>query len=166
MDTLQPELTFANLEMHIGREIALTAWHRVPQEDASAFGRLTQDPDPMHLDPAWAREQSPYGETVLAGFHLLSLLPFLTRGSGLNISGVKLAMNYGFERIRFVSPVPVSAAFRNRVQLLRVDRREDGKATILTHNSLELRGADRPALVAEWVNLLWPHAENEAADVQ
>ena len=108
MDTLQPGLAFTNLEMHIGREIALTDWHRVPQEDASAFGRLTQDPDPMHLDPDWAREQSPYGQTVLAGFHLLSLLPFLTRGSGLNISGVKLATHELWLRAHPVSRVTCS----------------------------------------------------------
>jgi acyl dehydratase len=158
MDTAKPDLTFANLEAHLGHEIALSAWHRVPQEDATAFGHLTRDPDPMHIDPEWACAESPYGETVLAGFHMLSLLPFLTRGNGLSIGGVKLAMNYGFERIRFVSPIPVNAQFRDRVQLLRVDRRADGKATIVTHNSLEVRGADRPALVADWVNLLWPHA--------
>lgn len=151
-----PALTFANLESFVGQEIALTAWKEVPQADATAFGNLTGDPDPMHVDPAWAKANSPYGKTVLAGFHLLSLLPALTRGSGVEIADVRLAMNYGFERIRFVSPVPVGAAFRNRVRLLRVDRRPDGKATITTLNSYEFEGQEKPALTAEWVNLLWP----------
>lgn len=150
-------LSFQNLEEFIGREIAVTPWREVPQADAIAFGTLTHDPDPMHVDPAWACANSPYGKTVLAGFHLLSLLPSLTRGSGLDIAGVRLAMNYGFERIRFVSPVPVGAPFRNRVRLLRVDRRPDGKATITTLNSYEFEGQEKPALTAEWVNMLWPH---------
>ena len=126
------------------------------QGDATAFGALTGDPDPMHADPQWARDHSPYGKTVLAGFHLMSLLPFLTRGDGLEIAGVALAMNYGFERVRFVAPVPVGASFRNRVRLLRVDRRDDGKATIVTRNTFELEGEERPALIAEWINMLWP----------
>jgi acyl dehydratase len=149
-------LSFSNLESFIGHQIALSAWREVPQADATAFGTLTHDPDPMHIDAAWARAQSPYGRTVLAGFHLLSLLPALTRGSGLEIAGVRLAMNYGFERIRFVSPVPVGAAFRNRVSLLRVDRRSDGKVTITTQNAYEFEGEEKPALIAEWVNILWP----------
>jgi acyl dehydratase len=149
-------LSFENLERFVGQEIALTPWRSIPQADATAFGSLTCDPDPMHVDPDWARTNSPFGTTVLAGFHLLSLLPSFTRGSGLEIAGVHLAMNYGFERIRFVSPVPVGAAFRNRVHLLRVERRIDGKATIATNNAYEFEGQEKPALIAEWINMLWP----------
>jgi acyl dehydratase len=152
-------LSFENLEDFVGQQIALTPWREIPQADATAFGALTGDPDPMHVDPDWARTNSPFGETVLAGFHLLSLLPSLTRGSGLEIAGVGLAMNYGFERIRFVSPVPVGAAFRNRVTLLRVERRADGKVTITTNNAYEFEGEDKPALIAEWVNMLWPETK-------
>jgi acyl dehydratase len=158
-----PNLSFSNLEEYIGEQIALSEWQCVPQNDVVAFGTLTHDPDPMHVDPAWAREHSPYGKTVLAGLHILTLLPLMTRGSGLNISGVELAMNYGFDRIRFISPIPVGASFRNRVRLLRVGRRPDGKASLVTRNSLEVRGEDRPAMVAEWVNLLWPLPASTAA---
>ncbi|HEX3919720.1 MAG TPA: MaoC/PaaZ C-terminal domain-containing protein [Caulobacteraceae bacterium] len=155
MDPL-PTLTFANLEEHLGQEIALTPWIQVGQADATAFGTLTHDPDPMHVDPEWARAESPYGATVLAGLHLLSLLPHLSRGSGLEIGGVELAMNYGFNRVRFVAPVPVGAELRNRMRLVSVDRRADGKALLVTQNTYEVRGVEGPAVVAEWVNLLWP----------
>jgi acyl dehydratase len=153
-----PELTFDNLEDHVGREIALTPWIRVRQEDATAFGHLTGDPDPMHVDPDWAAAESPFGVTVLAGLHLLALLPRLSRGSGLEIGGVGLAMNYGFNRVRFVAPVPIGAELRNRMHLLSVDRRADGKATLVTRNVFEVRDVDRPAMIAEWINLLWPEA--------
>ncbi len=155
METL-PDLSFGNLEGFIGQQIALSDWKEVPQAEAAAFGALTGDPDRMHIDPDWARVHSPYGKTVLAGFHLLTMLPSLTRGNGLEIAGVALAMNYGFERVRFVAPAPVGAPFRNRVRLLRVDRRDDGKATIVTQNTFELQGEARPALIAEWINMLWP----------
>jgi acyl dehydratase len=158
MSSPAPNLTFDNLEQHVDREIALTAWIRVSQEDAVTFGHLTGDPDPMHVDPAWARAESPYGGTVLAGLHLLSLLPRLSRGSGLEIAGVGLAMNYGFNRVRFVAPVPIGAELRNRIHLLSVDRRADGKATLVTRNVFEVRDVEGPAMIAEWVNLLWPEA--------
>jgi acyl dehydratase len=150
------DLSFDTLEEHLGREIALTPWFSVSQADATAYGRLTQDPDPMHIDPDWAKAHSPYGRTVLAGLHMLSLLPHLSRGSGLSIAGVELAMNYGFDKIRFVAPVPVGAEFRNRIRLLDVERRADCKAAIRTHNTFEVRNVEGPALIAEWVNLLWP----------
>jgi len=149
-------LEFETLEAHVGQEIALTPWFKLAQGDATTFGNVTLDPDPMHLDPEWAKAHSPYGGTVAAGLHLLALLPHLSRGSGLEISGVELAMNYGFDRVRFVAPVPIGAEFRNRIRLLGVERRADGKAAIRTRNSFEVRGAEGPALVAEWVNLLWP----------
>ena len=151
-------LTYSNLERFVGREIALSGWSRLDQAQASAFGALTEDPDPMHVDPAWAREHSPYGGTVAAGLHMTALLPSLTRGQGLHIAGVKLAMNYGFNRIRFVSPLPLGAAFRNRVELLEVDRRPDGTTAIVTRNRFERPDSDTPVLVAEWVNLLWPES--------
>lgn len=152
-------LTFLNLEQHVGRQIAVTPWIEITQDEAVRFAAVTRDPDPMHTDPKWAEAHSPFGQTVLAGMHMLSLLPFLTRGSGVSIGGVRLMMNYGFERIRFVSPVPIGRAFRNHVRLMSVRRRDDGQATIVTRNSFEVSGTDRPALVADWVNLLWPEIE-------
>ncbi|HEX4740506.1 MAG TPA: MaoC/PaaZ C-terminal domain-containing protein [Caulobacteraceae bacterium] len=156
MSSTATRLTFDNLEDHVERQIALTPWMRVSQDDVTAFGHLTGDPDPMHIDPDWAQAESPYGATVLAGLHLLSLLPRLSRGSGLEIAGVRLAMNYGFNRVRFVAPVSVGAELRNRIQILSVDRRPDGKAALVTRNVLEVRDVEGPAVIAEWVNLLWP----------
>jgi acyl dehydratase len=154
-------LSFDTLEDHLDRQIALTDWIQVEQAELTAFGHLTHDPDPMHIDPDWARAESPFGGTVLAGLHQLSLLPYLSRGSGLEIAGVQLAMNYGFDRVRFVAPVPVGADLRNRIHLVQVQRRPDGKAIIVTRNAFEVRGVEGPALVAEWVNMLWPETKTD-----
>jgi acyl dehydratase len=151
-----PALCFDTLERHTGRVIVTSAWTTVEQEAVTAFAETTRDPDPMHIDPEWASSSGPYGRTVLAGMHMLALLPHMTRGAGLSIQGVKLAMNYGFNRVRFTGELPVDAPFRNRVELMSVARRTDGKATIVTLNTFEVRDRKRPALVAEWVNLLWP----------
>jgi acyl dehydratase len=151
-----PSLSIDNLEHFIGREIALSPWMTVEQERIDLFAQVTEDPDPMHIDPEWAASNGPYGGTVLAGMHLLALLPRLTRGAGLSIDGVRLAMNYGFNRVRFVAPLPVRAEFRNRMDLLAVERRKDGKAIIVSRNTMQRRDGERPVFVAEWVNLLWP----------
>ncbi|MDB5429976.1 MAG: enoyl-CoA hydratase [Caulobacter sp.] len=149
-------LAYGNLEAFVGRQVALSAWGQISQEDAVAFGGLTRDPDPMHVDPQWAGAHSPYGRTVAAGLHMMALLPSLTRGADLNIEGVGLAMNYGFNRVRFISPLPLDTPFRNRVTLIDVERRSDGNTAIVTRNQFELAEESRPVLIAEWVNLLWP----------
>ena len=120
------------------------------------FGVLTRDPDPMHVDPQWAQQHSPYGQTVLAGFNILSLLPSLARNADFKIEGASLIMNYGFERIRFIAPLPVGARFRNQVVIQSVHRRSDGKVKLVTKNTIAVEGSDKPAALAEWVNILWP----------
>jgi acyl dehydratase len=162
--TSDPALSFDNLERFVGRTIAQSDWMAVEQDQVDAFAAVTEDPDPMHVDPVWAQAASPYGRTVLAGLHMVALLPRMTRGSGLRIKGVRIAMNYGFNRVRFISPMPVAARFRNEVVLLEVERRDDGNAAIVTRNTFEIEGQPRPALIAEWVNLLWP--ETAAVEVE
>lgn len=154
---VEAALSFENLEEHLGRVILVSPWICVDQARVDDFAATTEDEDRMHIDPEWAAKEGPYGGTVLAGLHMLALLPKMTRGAGLTISGVRIAMNYGFNRVRFAGPMPVGSWFCNRVELMGVNRRADGKATIVTLNTFEVRGQQRPALIAEWVNLLWPN---------
>lgn len=158
-------LSFHTLEEFLGRPIAQSDWITVTQDRVDAFAEVSEDPDPMHIDPAWSEASSPYSQTVMAGLHLLALLPRLTRGSGLSVGGVRLAMNYGFNRVRFISPVPVGTRFRNQAALIDVERRADGNAMIVTRNTFEIENADRPALIAEWANLLWPETSPVPADM-
>ena len=140
----------------VGRRVFRSEWTTFSQQEAAAFSHISRDPDPMHVDPEWAGEHSPYGRTVLAGLNILSLLPSLVRGGGFEIEGPSLIMNYGFDRVRFVDPVPVDAPFRNTVVVKSVETRPDGKIKLITTNTIEVRGADRPAMIADWINLLWP----------
>ena len=110
----------------------------------------------MHVDPQWAEKHSPYGQTILAGFNILSLLPSLARDNDFKIEGISLIMNYGFDRIRFIDPLPVGALFRNTVVIKSVIPRPDGKIKLVTTNTVEIKGADRPAMTADWINILWP----------
>ncbi len=93
------------------------------QAETNEFGRVTRDPDPIHVDPEFARTEGPFGTTVLFGFQILSMLSYLCRplrfqhGTG----AVGYDLNYGLNRVRFVRPIPVGARFRNRV-VLKKDR--------------------------------------------
>ena len=151
-----PRLTIDNLESHIDNEVARSAWFSISQWEVDAFANITGDRDPMHVDPKWAASNSPYKRTVLAGFNILSLLPRMARESGLHIEGASLLMNYGFDRIRFIAPVPVGQRFRNTIVIKAVERRPDGKIKLTTSNAVEVEGSDRPATTADWINLIWP----------
>lgn len=144
------------LKRHIGRGIYVSEWTSVTQEEINAFGKATRDPDPIHIDPDFARAQGPFGTTVLYGFQILSLLSYLCRplrfqhGTG----EVGYDLNYGLNRVRFVTPIPVNARFRNRVVLKKIERRENGDYLLTTINTVELEDGAKPALVAEWLGLV------------
>lgn len=144
------------LPARVGEELMVSDWTSVSQAEVDAFGRLTRDLDPMHMDPDWAREHGPFGETVLYGFFTLALLPSLCEGlrfrPGEGESGYDV--NYGFNRIRFVSPIPVGRRFRNRIILKKLETRPEGALLVTTENRIEVEGAERPALVAEWLGLI------------
>lgn len=101
----------------VGRAIGTSPWLKVDQQQISDFGRVTLDPDPMHVDPDWAREKGPFGHTVAFGFLTISLLTKLLHDASQMNWAVRLEeqgyyLNYGFDRVRFVSPVPVDSHIR------------------------------------------------------
>lgn len=142
-----------NIEAFVGRGLGTSNWFRIDQGRIDAFGAATYDPDPQHDDPAWAGENSPYGGTIAYGFQTLSLLSHLTRASGLQPAGVGFALNYGMDRVRFLAPVPVGTDIRCHSKLIRVTPKSEGVWILKTENTVEIKGKDNPALIAEWLFL-------------
>ncbi|BBE34490.1 MaoC family dehydratase [Sphingosinicella microcystinivorans] len=140
----------------VGQEILVSDWISLSQDEIDAFGRVTRDIDPMHMDPEYARKHSPFGQTVLFGFQTLSMLSHLCSPIRYRHDGGAIGydLNYGLNRVRFISPVPVNARFRNRMTIKSVEQREDGAYLITSENTIEIEGQERPALVAEWIGLL------------
>lgn len=149
-------LNIEELQARIGAEIHLSDWITVSQGDIDAFGRVTRDIDPMHMDPEHARTHGPFGTTVLYGFQTLAMLTHLSRP--VRVAAVDEAadydLNYGLNRVRFIAPIPVDMPFRNRIVVKDLQRREDGRYLLTTTNTIEVKGSDRPALVAEWIGLM------------
>jgi acyl dehydratase len=153
---MQTEFDVEELKRRIGDEIYVSEWTSVSQDEINDFGKATRDPDPMHVDPEFARSTGPFGTTVLFGFQILSLLSYLCRplrfqyGTGT----VGYDLNYGLNRVRFITPIPVNARFRNHVVLKKIEQRTNGDYVLTTVNTIELENAARPALVAEWLGLV------------
>ena len=150
------KLDFADLRRKVGKEIHVSDWISISQREIDLFGKVTRDLDPMHINPKFAKENGPFGGPVLFGFQILSMLSHLCQplrfkhGSG----EIGYDVNYGLNRVRFVSPVPVNAKFRNHVVLKKIDQRKNGDYLLTTLNTIELKGSQRPALVAEWLGLI------------
>lgn len=141
-----------NMESFLDTEVGRSEWMTIDQDRIDRFAEATDDPNPLHIDPEWARENSPYGGTIAHGFLTISLLTKFALEGGLIPAGVTYALNYGFSRTRLMAPVKTGARIRNRMTLIGVDRKIGG--TILkTRNTVEIEGEARPALVAVWLGL-------------
>lgn len=142
--------TLETLKDRIGEEY-LSDWRVITQEMVLSHSASTGDSDPFHDDPEWARTHTRFGGTIVQGFLLLSQLTWFTRHpAGEPLDDVDFIMNYGFDRVRFIRPVPVGKPVRARRRLLAVDDR--GHHAILRFAvTYEVEGSAEPYVAAEWL---------------
>lgn len=143
----------AELMGMVGSEIGVSEWFTISQDRIDAFADATLDHQFIHVDPARAAAESPFGVTIAHGFLTLSLLPHLGSAARLLPEGAKVQINYGAEKVRFLAPVPVDSRIRARVALSDVTERRPGQFLIKQMVTVEIEGSDRPALVAETLTL-------------
>ncbi|MFX1410789.1 MAG: MaoC family dehydratase [Promethearchaeota archaeon] len=145
------------IKNYIGKEFH-TKWYQVTQEAINKFADLTQDHQYIHINPERAKK-SIYGETVAHGFFVLSMLGFFTLQDGerdsmqFYVTDAKAILNYGFDKIRFISAVPVGSFIRDVTYISKVELVKRGMK-FTSHHTIEIKGQDKPALVADWINLL------------
>ena len=143
-----PEISVHDLEARVGSEVAVSPWLPLEQDRIDLFARATDDHQWIHVDPERAKK-GPFGGTIAHGFLTLSLLPRLM-GEAVRVSGVRMSINYGLNRVRFTSPVPSGSRVRARLVLGKLEKVEGGVQ--LTWNvTVEREGGERPCLVAEWL---------------
>ncbi|MDX1333703.1 MAG: MaoC family dehydratase [Robiginitalea sp.] len=137
-----------------GKPIPTGDWVVVTQEMIDDFARATMDFQWIHVDPEKAAKHSPFGKTVAHGFLSLALLSRLL-GEAIRVRSVTMGVNYGLNKVRFPSPVPVDSRIRltGRVQELE-DYRDNG-LKITWHCTVEIEGSDKPACVAEFISLMF-----------
>jgi acyl dehydratase len=138
--------TVAELPGHAGEHLGSTAWRTVTQDRVNAFADLTEDHNPIHVDPAHASE-TPFGATIVHGYFTVSLLAPLLEEL-LHVEGAALSVNYGIDKLRFPAPVPVGARFRASAELAEVSEVKGG-VQIKVAATVEVENSAKPALVAE-----------------
>lgn len=139
----------AELEALIGQEVGISDWVEMTQERVNTFGASTNDQQWIHTDPLRAAAESPFGGTVAHGFLTLALLPGLLQDAVL-MEDMRMGLNYGLDKVRFPSPVPVGSRVRGRV-LLRSVTPVAGGHQLAWEITVECEGGDKPACVAEFL---------------
>jgi acyl dehydratase len=145
-------ITFANvdaLRAHAGQEIGTSDWVVVDQTRIDAFADATGDHQWIHVDTERAAHESPFGTTIAHGFLTLSLISALMRNA-VSIDGTRMTINYGLNRVRFVSPVAAGSRVRARVALVALEDTSDSVQATWSI-TVEGEGGDKPCLVAEWL---------------
>jgi len=149
-----PVMTLAQFRTMVGKHLGTSPWLEVTQEMINLFAEATGDDQFIHLDPDRAR-LTPFKGTVAQGFLSLSLMPRLfDMADASRPSGVEVSVNYGGNRVRFLSPVRSNSRVRGRFTLLALEEKQPGQFQMTIEYVLELENADKPALIAEWITLL------------
>ncbi|EGH20326.1 MaoC family dehydratase [Pseudomonas ficuserectae] len=147
-----PSVPVTELKHYIGKEAECSDWLTIDQERINLFAEATGDFQFIHVDPVKAA-QTPFGATIAHGFLSLSLIPKLMEGIMVLPEGLKMAVNYGMDSVRFVQPVPVNSRVRLKVQLTEVTEKKPGQWLLKAIATLEIEGQEKPAFVAEPLTL-------------
>ncbi|HZT32724.1 MAG TPA: MaoC family dehydratase [Bryobacteraceae bacterium] len=138
----------------LGQEVAVSPWISVEQARIQHFADAIEDPQWIHVDVERARKESPYGVPIAHGFLTLSLLSHLS-ALAFEIGGCRMKINYGLNRVRFPQAVPAGGRIRARFTLKGLTIVEDA-VQLLWAVTVELEGAPKPALFAEWLIRVYP----------
>ncbi len=140
------------LQSLIGQEVGVSKWFEVDQARIDAFARITEDEQFIHVDPE-AAKATPFGGTIAHGFLTLSLASAMSYDAVKPLEGVVMGVNYGFDKLRFLAPVPAGSRVRGRFKLLAADDKGGGRWLLKHELTVEIDGADKPALIAEWLGM-------------
>jgi acyl dehydratase len=142
----------SDLQSLIGTEIGVSKWILVDQARIDAFAEITEDRQFIHIDPV-AAKQTPFGGTIAHGFLTLSLASAMSYDAVEKLEGVVMGVNYGFDKVRFLAPVPAGSNIRGRFKLLSAEDKGGGRWLLKHELTVEIENADKPALIAEWLSM-------------
>ena len=148
-----PIATLAEIESRMGAEVGVSDWIMLDQPRIEAFAEATEDRQFIHVDPASAA-QTPFGGTIAHGFLTLSLLSRMAAEAMLVPDGIKMIVNYGLDRVRFLALVRSGKRVRGRFTLDSVEQKAPGQLLMRHLVTVEVEGEEKPALTATWLTLL------------
>ncbi|MBH9536992.1 MaoC family dehydratase [Novosphingopyxis sp. YJ-S2-01] len=136
----------------IGQELGVSPWITVDQDMIDKFAEATGDHQFIHVDPERAK-MTPFGGTIAHGFLTLSLFPRLVAETDMpRPEGVKMGINYGGNKVRFLTPVRSGSKVRGRFKLVDLEEKRPGQWQQVLDFTVEIEGQDKPALIAEWIS--------------
>jgi acyl dehydratase len=149
-----PVASLDEIRSRVGSSLGASPWIVVDQQSIDTFAEVTGDHQFIHVDPA-AAAQTPFGGTVAHGFLTLSLLSQMAASVMLVPDTLKMAVNYGFEKIRFMAPVRSGKRVRGHFTLASAEEKRPGQWQFLHNVTVEIEGEEKPALTADWIGLIY-----------
>ena len=149
-----PIASIEDIKWRVGREVGVSDWILIDQARIDAFAEITEDPQFIHVDPE-AAAKTPFGGTIAHGFLTLSLLSRMAADAMLRPDSIRMGVNYGFEKVRFLAPVRSGKRVRGRFRLDRFEEKRPGQWQFVHTVTVEIEGEEKPALVADWIGLIF-----------
>ena len=149
-----PVTTIDAIKARVGSEVGVSDWLTIDQPRIEACADATEDRQFIHVDPETAA-QTPFGGTVAHGFLSLSMLSRMGAEAMLIPESLKMAVNYGLDRVRFIAPVRSGQRIRGHFVLDSIEERSPGQLLVRHSVTVEIEGVDKPALTAQWLGLLF-----------
>ena len=146
----KPPISLKAYREMVGREVGVSSWHLVDQSRINLYADVIEDHQFIHVDPERAKRETSFGTTVAHGFLTMSLMSIMSYEVMPVIEGTTMGVNYGFDKLRFISPVRAGSRVRGRFTL-----RKPTELQSRTNVTVEIEGEDKPAIVADWIGLIY-----------
>ncbi|MBR0847365.1 MaoC family dehydratase [Bradyrhizobium diazoefficiens] len=151
----KPPISLDAYQAMVGKEIGVSSWHLIDQPRIDTYADVIEDHQFIHVDPERARKETAFGGTIAHGFLTMSLLSIMSYEVMPVIAGTAMGVNYGFDKLRFISPVRSGKLVRGRFVLAEAKLRKPNELQSRTNVTVEIEGEDKPALVADWLGLIY-----------
>jgi acyl dehydratase len=149
-----PIASIDEIKSRVGQEVGVSDWILVDQARIDAFAEDTEDRQFIHVDPEGAA-RTPFGGIIAHGFLTLSLLSRMAADAMLRPENIKMGVNYGFEKVRFLAPVRAGKKVRGRFVLASFEEKRPGQYQFTHQVTVEIEGEDKPALIADWIGMIF-----------
>ena len=151
----KPPVSLATYQAMVGKEVGVSSWHLVDQNRINVYADVIDDHQFIHVDPERARRETAFGNTVAHGFLTMSLMSIMSYEVMPVIEGTTIGVNYGFDKLRFISPVRAGKRVRGRFVLAEAKLRKPTELLSRTNVTVEIESEDKPAIVADWIGLIY-----------
>jgi acyl dehydratase len=151
----KPPITLEAYQNMVGSEVGVSSWHLLDQKRINLYADVIEDHQFIHVDPERAKRETAFGTTIAHGFLTMSLMSIMSYEVMPVIQGTTLGVNYGFDKLRFISPVRSGKRVRGRFTLAEAKLRKPTELLSRTSVTVEIEGEEKPALVADWIGLIY-----------